>query len=321
MGLTEILTILGIVAAAFVAYFIAKKRGYYEDLVFELVIACVPLGILGGRLGWIFWKTSLRPSDRKCGALQRFSALRDAPLVFIRRNIGRLAAGAFILSLVNSRLMAKNPEKYHYRKVNFVQMFDVVLCVLPLGLSCMSLGNAAESGGFFTSVHFYAFLWYAASEALLLWLYAGKRKSFDAFITAVSLVLTGGGDIIFCGFDEGALWLAENIIKTRQLLGLVAVLAGIAIILAYIVKAAKSGKEFFILVKIDALGDGYYGYDVSQVGKEPLIAPDDKKKEVQFDEVSDGDQYWLKTQDGDADDSLDADSSDKEKSDNDNENR
>ena len=320
MGLTEILTILGIVAAAFVAYFIAKKRGYYEDLVFELVIACVPLGILGGRLGY-FLEDITSPVGQKMRSVAAFFGVTGRAGLSLYGEILGAAAGAFILSLVNGRLMAKNPEKYHYRKVNFVQMFDVVLCVLPLGLSCMSLGNAAESSGFFTSVHFYAFLWYAASEALLLWLYAGKRKSFDAFITAVSLVLTGGGDIIFCGFDEGALWLAENIIKTRQLLGLVAVLAGIAIILAYIVKAAKSGKEFFILVKIDALGDGYYGYDVSQVGKEPLIAPDDKKKEVQFDEVSDGDQYWLKTQDGDADDSLDADSSDKEKSDNDNENR
>ena len=177
MGLTEILTILGIVAAAFVAYFIAKKRGYYEDLVFELVIACVPLGILGGRLGY-FLEDITSPVGQKMWSVAAFFGVTGRAGLSLYGEILGAAAGAFILSLVNSRLMAKNPEKYHYRKVNFVQMFDVVLCVLPLGLSCMSLGNAAESGGFFTSVHFYAFLWYAASEALLLWLYAGKRKRY-----------------------------------------------------------------------------------------------------------------------------------------------
>lgn len=148
MGLTEILTILGIVAAAFVAYFIAKKRGYYEDLVFELVIACVPLGILGGRLGY-FLEDITSPVGQKMWSVAAFFGVTGRAGLSLYGEILGAAAGAFILSLVNSRLMAKNPEKYHYRKVNFVQMFDVVLCVLPLGLSCMSLGNAAESGRFF----------------------------------------------------------------------------------------------------------------------------------------------------------------------------
>ena len=117
MGLTEILTILGIVAAVFVAYFIAKKRGYYEDLVFELVIACVPLGILGGRLGY-FLEDITSPVGQKMWSVAAFFGVTGRAGLSLYGEILGAAAGAWMLRQGDGCDIVESPEKILLGKEN-----------------------------------------------------------------------------------------------------------------------------------------------------------------------------------------------------------
>ena len=51
----------GMVICIIIAYFMAKKRGYYSDLVFDISICCIPCAIVGARLYYIIFDLIANP--------------------------------------------------------------------------------------------------------------------------------------------------------------------------------------------------------------------------------------------------------------------
>ena len=51
----------GMVVCIIIAYFMAKKRGYYSDLIFDIAICCIPCAIVGARLYYIIFDVIANP--------------------------------------------------------------------------------------------------------------------------------------------------------------------------------------------------------------------------------------------------------------------
>lgn len=289
MGISGFISLAGIVAAVFSAYFLAKKRGCYEDFIFDAVIACIPLSVIGARLGYVL-EDVISPEGMHGWTFAAVLGVTGRGGMSLYGAIVAGSIGAAVLAAINRRLADKNPEKYGYRKVSFAQTADVAMCVLPLVMCVANAGGLASSGENMTAA-VVRVVWYAVAAAVLIWAYAGRRKSFDGFEAAAALVAAGLCDVVVSGFDPAAPGIAGDAIKIGQIEGAAALFAGMGFIVAHLIGASKNGKSAFIAVDVSRLNDEYYGYDKSAVGKPVLRAPDDED-EPQFEETPDDDRYW-----------------------------
>ena len=149
------------------------------------------------------------------------------------------------------------------------------------------------ANGYYQATFFYESMWNIIGFALLQWLYAGKRKSFDGFVLYGYFIWYGMGRMFIEGLRSDSLWLVPDVIRVSQLLSAILLFFGLAMIIVHIVQAKRHGKEPFILVPINELNDEYYGFDKSVFSRKPENKPAEKKsREPQFDEVDDNDRYW-----------------------------
>lgn len=290
-SLSGLLLGAGVVAAVFIAYFIAKKRGYYEDLVFDTVIACALPAFFGARLFF-----AVQSGNADIWTFSGFFGFGNAPggLSVFGAAAGA-AAGAFVLRLVNRALIDKNPVKFAYRNISFLQIVDLILCVLGLAAAAGSAGNfiASDGASRWSRPDFYECIWYLAVFAFLVWSYAGKSKSFDGMVSCMWLVLSGLAGIVAGGASDEGMWLIKDAVRVSQIFGAAELLFGIVLFIVYLSAAKKAGKETFVFVDEARLDETYYGYASSRVGKPSLESmKTNTKKKIEFEETPEDDEYW-----------------------------
>lgn len=300
----------GMVICIVVAYFMSVKRGYYGDLVFDIVIICIPTSIIGARLYYVIFDTIAGGHWTFLDIIGLGEQKGLAGLAIYGGLIGAVLGGLLVALLQRRRKEGQ--------RVTFIQMADLAFTVIILGQAIGRWGNFANheaygevitnpafqwfpiavniNGVYHMATFFYESLWDAIGFGLLLWFYNGKRKSFDGFVFASYLVWYGFGRFFIEGLRTDSLWLVPNVIRVSQLLSGILFFVGLIWIFAHVYRARTLGLKPFIFVPVDKLDNTYYGYEKSQLSKPPMENNTRKKKKKH---VDDGDEPSETEADGD----------------------
>lgn len=272
-----------------IAYFMACKRGYYKDLVFDIAIVCIPLAIVGARAYYIIFDIIGNPDHGHWG-FREILGIGTGGLAGLAIYGGLIGAviGGFIVHFWKRK---KPPQQ----KANFLQMADLAFPLIILGQAIGRWGNfanqeafgnpvtnpalqwfpyavfidpahAAQQGvtsGYYQATFFYESFCNLIGCALLMWLYNGKRKSFDGFILSVYCIYYGIVRFFIEGLRQDSLYLIPGTLRVSQLLSAVLVVFGIAMIITHLYKARAAGKKPFVFVDQSKLCADYYGYEQS----------------------------------------------------------
>ena len=272
----------GMVLCIVLAYFMAKRRGYDTDNVFNVAIICIPLAIIGARTYFVVndiihngteWTIGRYFGFRVDGSFEGF-----AGLAIYGGLIGGII-GALIIRIFNR----KKPLP---KQMTFIQMADLYFCLIILGQAIGRWGNFAngeaygqlisdpawqwfpfavfiENGkfgrGWYNACFFYESMWNLIGFGLLQWLYNGKRKSFDGFCFAFYCIWYGIIRFFVEGLRSDSMYFGS--IKANQLLSALIFLLGAGIIIYHIVMAKRSHKKIMIFVDEKDLSLDYYGYE------------------------------------------------------------
>lgn len=310
----------GMVICIIIAYFMAKKRGYYSDLVFDISICCIPCAIVGARLYYIIFDLIANPDAN--WTFKRIIGLEGglSGLAIYGGLIGACLGSLIVLAL--------QKKKKPYERVNFMQMADLAFTVIILGQVIGRWGNFANQeaygnevlntslqwfpyavhidaahsvtgkAGWFQATFFYESMWNLIGFGLLMWFYNGKRKSFDGFVFSCYCIWYGIGRFFIEGLRTDSLWLIPNVIRVSQLVSVIIFLFGIIYITVHVYRARSLGKKPFLFVEESKLGDEYLGYEKSIFYLRTLKpAEEEKDADEKFEEVSDEDKYWEKGED------------------------
>lgn len=289
-----------------IAYVMATKRGYYKDLVFDICIICIPLAIVGARLYYIIFDIIGNPNHTEW-TFKRIIGLESGGLSGLAIYGGLIGAvlGGVIVHFIKRK---KDPQN----KANFLQMADLAFTVIILGQVIGRWGNFANqeafgnpvtnpslqwfpyavfidsahaarhgvAAGYYQATFFYESFLNAIGFGLLMWIYNGRRKSFDGFSLSVYLIWYGVVRFFIEGLRQDSLYLIPDTLRVSQLLSAVLVIVGVAIILAHMYRARAAGKKPFIMVDKDKLSAEYYGYEQSILSHPNVY--DKTKKEKGF---------------------------------------
>lgn len=290
------------VVCILLAYRMATKRGYYRDLVFDIAIICIPLAIVGARLYYVIFDIIGNPDHGHWG-FKEILGIGSGGLSGLAIYGGLIGAviGGFIVHMWKRN---KPPQE----RATFLQMADLAFTLIILGQAIGRWGNFANQEafgrpvtnpnlqwfpyavhidaahamtqgveeGYYQATFFYESFLNCIGFALLMWIYNGKRKSFDGFSLACYLIYYGLVRVCIEGLRSDSLYLAPGI-RVSQVLSAVLIFVGLLIIFVHVYRARTAGKKIFILVDRDKLCDDYYGYDKS-ILSHPNVYTKEKKK-------------------------------------------
>lgn len=308
-------------ACIIIAYKLAKHRGYYSDLVFDIAICCLPLAIVGARLYYVIFDII----DGGDWDFPRFFGFRDGKFeglsgLAIYGGLIGACFGAFIVKA----LQKKKPE---YERVTFLQMADLAFAVVLLGQCIGRWGNFAnqeaygnyvgqeswfpyavyitdpkgvgEIVGWYQATFFYESLWNAIGFALILWMYLGKRKSFDGFILSMYCIFYGTGRIFIEGLRSDSLWLVPGVVRVSQVVSALIIIFGLVMILRHVYRARVSEKKVFIMVPEAMLSGEYLDYEKSMLYRRTLkpveeadIAEDEAEETTEYFGAEQAEAYY-----------------------------
>ncbi|MDE7395082.1 MAG: prolipoprotein diacylglyceryl transferase [Clostridiales bacterium] len=288
----------GMVICIVIAYFMSVKRGYDKDLVFDICIICIPLAIVGARLYYVLFDIIGNGNKWTFKEILGIGSGGLAGLAIYGGLIGAVVGGIIVHLLKRN----KPPEK----KATFWQMADLAFTVIILGQAIGRWGNFANqeafgnpvtnpslqwfpyavhitdnpgyASGWYQATFFYESICNAIGFALLMWLYNGKRKSFDGFSLCVYCIYYGIVRFFIEGLRSDALYLIPDVLRVSQLLSALLAIAGAAGILIHIYRAKSQGKKPFLLVDKDKLSDEYLGYRESILSHPNVYVKDENKK-------------------------------------------
>ncbi len=275
----------GMVCCIIIAHFCAVRRGYNKDLVFDICIICIPLAIVGARLYYVIFSGETWTFKEIIGFGE--GGLRG--LAIYGGLIGAVL-GAVIVALIKRKKPAKD-------KATFLQIADVGFSVIILGQAIGRWGNFANqeaygnyissssaqwfplgvfidncsqsgcgcngAGGWHQATFFYESFFNFLGFALLMFLFNGKRKSFDGFILSVYCIWYGLVRFFIEGLRTDSLYIGSTNVRVSQVVSALIVLCGIALIIAHVYRARVKGKKPFIFVEQSKLDDSYFGYEQS----------------------------------------------------------
>ncbi len=295
-----------------IAYFMAKSRGYYKDLVFDIVIFAIPCAIVGARLYYVIFDVIANPD-----ANWTFKKIIGAEGGLSGLAIYGGLIGACLGALITVALQKKKPV---YEKASFLQMADFAFVTIILGQAIGRWGNFANQEAYgnrvtdptlqwfpyavfidsenswFQATFFYESMWNLIGFGLLMWLYMGKRKSFDGFVLCSYCIWYGIGRFFIEGLRSDSLWLVPGTIRVSQLLSALLIIFAAVFIIVHVYLARKNDKIPFLFVKEEELNSDYYGYEKSIFYRRTLKTAEDvkteKKAEPEFEDVDDSDRYW-----------------------------
>ncbi len=290
----------GMVICIIVAFFMAKRRGYDTDNVFDVALVCIPLAIIGARLYYVLNDMAHNGTQWSIGEILGFRNGHFegfAGLAIYGGLLGGLIGAVIVRFLINKR---KAPEK----QMTFVQMADLYFCLIILGQAIGRWGNFANQEAYgqlitdpalqwfpfavyieaeqawFNACFFYESMWNIVGFGLLQWFYNGKRKSFDGFCFAFYCIWYGFIRFWVEGLRSDSMYFGA--IKANQLISAIIFFVGIGIIVYHIVMAKRAGKKPFLFVKEDELNLDYYGYEKTfMYQKTTFVKADQSKKEEQ----------------------------------------
>lgn len=297
-----IVTGASVLLAAFLLFFISKKRGLYEDFAFETLLFVIIPALLFARLYYVTFDFVANGTNWTVGMFFGVNTPNSSLSAFgaiIGGFLGICALYAF-----NRYLFDKNPEKYAYRDVTLSQLCDAAFIATIFALAIgrwgdvidnRSMGAIVENDAFkwfpmaiksgenwYYAAFFYEFLWDAVVFSFLLASYIGKRKSYDGFASCMFLLLYGLGRVAIDGMRVGTLWLIEDVIRVDQMFGAAFVVFGLVLFVTYLAGAKSAGKQLFLFVSDENLTDDYYGAKTSRVNKPSLESFKEKKNKAEF---------------------------------------
>lgn len=269
----------GMVLCVFLAYFMAKRRGYDADIILTIAIVAIPCAIIGARLYYVINDISHNHHTWTFKEIIGFSESGEfiglAGLAIYGGLLGGVI-GAAIVRLFNRR---KPPEK----QMTFIQMADLCFCLIILGQAIGRWGNYANGEAYgqlitnpnwqwfpfavkigdlwYNACFFYESMWNFIGFGLLQWFYNGKHKSFEGFYFAFYCMWYGFIRFIVESLRSDSMWFGP--IKANQLISLIIFIVGAGIIIYHLIMSSKAGKRPFLFVKEDELGPEYYGYEKS----------------------------------------------------------
>ena len=302
----------GMVICIVLAYFSSKKKGFYSDFVFDLAICCIPLAIVGARLGYvIFDLTGPNPSH---WTFKKIIGLDGGGLAGLQIYGGLVAAA--LGSLIVLAIQRKHPEN---ERVSWLQMADLGFTFIILGQIIGRWGNFANQeaygnavtdpslqwfpyavyieakAGWYQATFFYESFWNLIGWCLMMWFYLGKRRSYDGFNFSFYCIWYGFGRFFVEGLRSDSLYIG-NSLRVSQLVSIILFFFGIGMNIYHIVRARKAGKNPFILIPESELSLDYYGYEKTMAYRLSLApasaTPKRGKEEPKFDTPDDSDKYW-----------------------------
>ncbi len=311
---------MGMVICIIGAYFLAKKRGYYKDMVFDIAILCIPLAIIGARLYYVIfdiigngatfhftdenadwnWKKILGIGTGGLSGLAIYGGVIGGTI------------GGIILHFIKHK---KADEK---ERVNFWQIADLGFLFIILGQAIGRWGNFAnqeaygpkvdfnffpitvhidaahgiDGEGYYLATFFYESFWNFIGFGLLLWLYAGRRKSFDGFILSCYCIYYGIGRLWIEGLRTDSLYTALGL-KVSQVVSIALIIFGICYILAHLYRARSRGLKPFIFVDEAKLDETYFGYRESILHHPNDYTKPEKESAPDYD-----DEFYSQADDG-----------------------
>lgn len=303
----------GIVICVVSAYFTARKRGIEGDVVIDIIIICLPLAILFARIYYVVFDvidgkhwtfTGFLGFDDKTGDFKGLEGLA------IYGGLIGATIGAVILWLWKNR--KKNPID---KRISFMQLLDLGFTFIILGQAIGRWGNFAnqeaygdvitdpslkffpigvyidDDSSWHYATFFYESMWNVVGFGLLLFLYIGKRKSFDGFVFSSYCIYYGIGRAWIEGMRTDSLWLVPPTdgvggVRVSQLLSILLIIFGVVYITVHCVRAKKAGKKIFILADQTKLNEDYFGYEKTKLAH-PMPDIYGKKKTVSEEVVFD----------------------------------
>ena len=288
---------LGMVICIILAYTMSVKRGYDKDLVFDICVICIPLAIVGARLYYVIFDIIGGGHAWTFKQILGIGSGGLAGLAVYGGLIGGVLGGVIVHCLKRN----KPPEK----KATFLQMADLAFTVIILGQAIGRWGNFANqeaygqlvtnpslqwfpyavhiedsvyASGWYQATFFYESFCNAIGFALLMWLYNGKRKSFDGFCFCIYCIYYGVVRFFIEGLRSDSLYLVSGVLRVSQLVSALLAIGGVVGILVHIYRARSHGKKPFLLVEQDKLGPEYYGYEASILSHPNDYSKEEKKK-------------------------------------------
>jgi phosphatidylglycerol:prolipoprotein diacylglycerol transferase len=229
-----IIIVSGMLVAILLCQRLCKYRGLKSDIVLDMAIVCIPLGVIGARLYYIAFDTNVWTFA------EIFS--RTGGLAIYGGVIGG-AVGAVIVCL--------------YKKVSILKILDVMVPCLILAQAIGRWGNFANQeaygnivtseglkwfpyavfieaeGAFFQATFFYESLWNLIGAAILY--YGLRRTKIDGVVAGGYLVFYGIGRVFIEGLRSDSLYIGDSGIRVSQLLsGILIALGAAAIICLYL---------------------------------------------------------------------------------------
>ncbi len=261
-----------------IAYIMATKRGYYKDLVFDICIIGIPLAIVGARLYYVIFDIIGNNGHWTFKQILGIGSGGLSGLAIYGGLIGAVLGGV----IVHFWKRKKPPQQ----KATFLQMCDLAFTVIILGQAIGRWGNFAnqeaygrpvtdpsmqwfpyavyikDEGAYFQATFFYESILNLIGFALLMWIYNGKRKSFDGFSLSVYCIWYGIVRVFIEGLRSDSLYMSGGV-RVSQLLSGILIVVGVAMILAHMYRARSRGLKPFIFVDKEKLDGTYFGYEQS----------------------------------------------------------
>ena len=278
-----IIIVCGILVATCLSALLMKRRNMSPDFIFTLFIFCIPSALICARLYYCI------TDGMNISQWFAWDSLRRGGLSIIGGVIGGVGMGV-VVCLV--------------KKVNFFRAADCVVVTILIAQAIGRWGNFANQeaygrlvtdpdlqwfpyavyidakGAYYQATFFYESILNCIGFALLLWIYCGKRKSFDGFSLAVYCIWYGTVRVCIEGLRSDSLYLIPGVLRVSQLVSGILIVAGIGLILAHMYRARAAGKKPFIFVDKKLLNDDYFGYAQSILSHPNVYDKSKKEKGI-----------------------------------------
>jgi len=265
------------------AFLMLRYKKYNSDILFDLILVCIPIALIGLRLhfvifdhrsfAWWFENGRIFGFERDAGGNLEFAGLSGLAIY------GGLIAGALAAFLGKKLHNRKFKDKPH-KQMTILQIYDLFFILIILGQVIGRWGNIAngellgrrvydvrwqrlpfaarerDARGFLTgnwglALPLYESFLNLIGFGIMAWMFFGKRKSFDGAIFAVYCIWYGTVRTILEPMRQSQnimrLWNGGPAINLLISVGIL--LLGVGIIFMHIARANLWDKKFILFMK------------------------------------------------------------------------
>ena len=290
---------LGVALCASLAFLHCKKNKFSADLVCDILLVSLPSAIVGARLYYVLCNWSYYSEDLK--------------RVFDTRSGGLAVYGGVMGAFLGAYIMCR------IRKIPFSTCADYCIVYIPLGQAIGRWGNFVNQEAFGTTTNLpwgmtssdvvsylerncphlnsalpvhptflYESLFNLCLFFALLWIRNRSKHIYET--TSCYMIFYGICRFFLEGLRTDSLYIGSTNIRTSQLLSLVLVLAGLAIIIyvrsAEKVRVALPERFFAVAEKSEATE----AETAEEASEEASVEASEESSEAEADETGDADK-------------------------------